>query len=147
MSELVRWRPFRELRRMEEMMDRFFDEAFFRPWGWRRGEFFGMVPVDIYETDDEYTIKATLPGVKPEDIEVTYEAGVLTIRGEVAEEKEVKGECLVQERRFGKFSRSISLPGTIVPDKIVANLKDGVLTLRVPKAEEVKPKKISVKVE
>lgn len=147
MSELVRWRPFREMSRMQDMMDRLFEDAVFRPWGWRRAEGFGMIPVDIYETSDEYTIKAPMPGVTADKMEVTYEAGVLTVQGEVSEEKAAQGECLVQERRYGKFSRSIGLPGTIQPEKIVAGLRDGVLTLRVPKAEEVKPKRISVKVE
>jgi len=147
MSELVRWRPFREMSRMQDTMDRMFEEIFFRPWGWRRGEVFGMIPVDIYETAEEYTIKAPMPGVMADKLEVTHEAGVLTIQGEVSEEKETQGECLVQERRYGRFSRSISLPGTIQAERISASLKDGILTLRVPKAEEAKPKKISVKVE
>lgn len=147
MRGMMRWHPAREMARMQDWMDRFFED-FFRPWGWvRRGEAVGVIPVDIYETADEYIVKAPLPGVKPENLDISYEAGVLTIRGEVPEEKEVEGECLCQERAFGKFSRSINLPGNVQADKIEAHLKDGVLTLHVPKAEEVKPKKISVKVE
>ncbi len=148
MSRLVRWSPAREVARMQDVLDRWFDESVFRPWSVvRRVEGMGTVPVDVYETADEYIVKAPMPGVTPENLEVTFEAGVLSIRGEVPEEKQVEGDCICQERGFGKFARSISLPGDIVADKIAASLKDGVLTLRVPKAEEIKPKKISVKVE
>jgi HSP20 family protein len=133
---------------MQTALDRAFEDAFFRPWGLaRRGDLVGTIPVDIHETSDDYVVRAPLPGVKPEDLEITFEAGVLTIRGEIAEEKEVDGECICQERFYGKFTRSISLPGDVVGDEIDANLKDGMLILRVPKAEEVKPKKISVKIE
>ncbi len=147
MARLIRGDPFRDLDRMERAMGRLFEDAFFRPWGLvRRTELTGAIPVDIYETADEYLVKAPLPGVQAEDLEITFDAGVLTVRGEIPEEKEVEGECLCQERYYGKFSRSISLPGEVLPDKIEASLKDGVLTLRVPKAEEIKPKKITVKV-
>lgn len=146
MAGMIRWSPFRMARR-RDALDRLFDEFFFRPWELVQRESVGVVPVDIYETADEYIVKATVPGVAAENLEVNFEAGVLTIRGEVAEEKEVQGECLCQERGFGKFARSISLPGDVQGDKIAASLKDGVLTVRVPKAEAVKPKKVTVKVE
>jgi HSP20 family protein len=147
MAALVRWNPIREMDRVQTVMDRLFNDAFYRPWfGIRSTEAVGSVPVDVYESADEFVVKAPMPGVTSENLDVTYEAGVLTIRGEVPEEKEVQGECVCQERGFGKFARSISLPGDIVADKIVASLKDGVLTLHLPKAEEIKPKKINVKV-
>lgn len=147
MASMIRWSPFRMMARRRDAFDRLFDEMFFRPWEEVRREIVGMVPVDVYETPEEYIVKATLPGVSGDNLEVTFEAGVLTIRGEVPEEKEVQGECLLQERGFGKFVRSINLPGDVQGDKISAQLKDGILSLRVPKAEAVKPKKISVKVE
>lgn len=149
MAGLVRWNPVREITRMQDMMDRLFEEGFFRPWGWglSRQEGVGLIPLDIHETNDEYIVKAPMPGVTSDKLEITFEAGVLTIRGEVVEEKQVQGECILQERVYGKFARSINLPGPVVSDKISASLKDGVLTVRVPKAEEVKPKKINVKVE
>lgn len=147
MARLVRWDPFRDLGQMQRAIDRALEDAFFRPWGTaRRSEVVGSVPVDIYETDEAFIIRAPMPGVTPEHLDLTYEAGVLTIRGEVVEEKEVEGDCICQERPFGKFARSISLPSDVVPDEIRASLRNGVLTLHVPKAEEVKPKKISVKV-
>jgi HSP20 family protein len=147
MARLVRWSPFQEMVRMQDVFDRLFEENAYRPWGLaRREDIVGSIPVDIYETAEGYVVKATMPGVKPENIDITFEGGVLTVRGEVHEEKEVEGECLCQERRYGKFARSVSLPGDVVADKINASLKDGLLTLQIPKAEEVKPKKISVSV-
>ncbi len=147
MASLVRWNPIREMDRMQAAMDRLFNDAFYRPWFAARGsEAVGSIPVDVFESPDEFIVKAPMAGVSADNLEVTYEAGVLTIRGEVPQEKEVQGECICQERGFGKFARSISLPGDIVADKIAATLKDGVLTLHLPKAEEIKPKKISVKV-
>lgn len=140
MARYLRRAPIRDLERVLE-------EAVFRPWGMvRRGDGVGSVPVDIYETDDGYIVKAPMPGVTPENLEITYEAGVLTVRGEAPEEKEVAGECICQERRFGRFARSVNLPGDVVGDKIDATLKNGVLTLSVPKAEEAKPRKINVKI-
>ncbi|MBN1485036.1 MAG: Hsp20/alpha crystallin family protein [Chloroflexia bacterium] len=147
MANMIRWSPLREMGRMQSLLDRLMEESVYRPWALaREGDIVGAMPVDIYETAEEYVVKATLPGVAPENVDITFEAGVLTVRGEVYEEKEVEGECLCQERRFGKFARSVSLPGDVVADEIKANLADGVLTLRVPKAEETKPKKISISV-
>ena len=148
MAQLVRWHPGREMARVQDMVDRLFEEGFFRPWGWgRQVEGVGMIPLDIHETADEYIVRAPMPGVTSDKLEITFEAGVLTIRGEVAEEKEVQGECILQERTYGKFARSVNLPGQVVADRIAASLKDGVLVVRVPKAEEVKPKKIEVSVQ
>jgi len=148
MPALIRWRPMREVTRMQDLMDRLFEEGFFRPYGRPRPyEGVGSVPVDIYETADEYIVKAPMPGVTPEHLDVTFEAGVLTIRGEVVAEKEVEGECVCQERGFGRFARSVSLPSEVVVDEIGANLRDGILTLRIPKAGEIKPKKVSIRIE
>ncbi|MEK7206957.1 MAG: Hsp20/alpha crystallin family protein [Pseudomonadota bacterium] len=109
-----------------------------------------LVPaMDVKERDGEYVIKTELPGVKKEDVSITLENGVLTISGETRSETEEKeGERLLrQERRYGKYTRSLRL-GTQIDEKSVkANYKDGVLELILPKAEEVKPKKITVGVE
>jgi HSP20 family protein len=140
MARYVRRGPVRDL-------ERFFEDVFWRPWGVaRREQAVGSIPVDIFETVDAYIVKAPLPGVTPENLEVTFEAGVLTIRGEVPEEKQVAGECVCQERHFGRFARSVNLPGDVVGEKIAATLKDGVLTLDVPKAEEAKPRRIDVSI-
>lgn len=150
MAQLVRWNAGRDMARVQDMFDRLLEEGLFRPWGYgmrRVADGVGLIPLDIHENNDGYVVKAPMPGVTPDTLEITFEAGVLTVRGEVAEEKEVQGECILQERTYGKFARSVSLPSPVVPDKIAAQLKDGVLTVQVPKAEEVKPKKISVRVE
>ncbi len=144
MSSLIRWEPFREVIRMRDIMDRLVDEAFTRPLG--SLALYDVPAVDMYQTDDEVIVKATLPGVSPKDINISVTGDVLTIRGEVKEEKEVKeANYHLRERRFGSFSRSLPLPTAVVADKAKAEFENGVLTLTLPKAEEVKPKTITVK--
>ncbi len=144
MTSLIRWEPFRELLSMRDWMDRVFEDAFTRidrPLG-----FLGMPSVDLYQTDDDVIVKATLPGVKPEDINISVTGDVLNIRGEVKEEQVKEGASYhLRERRFGPFSRSLPLPTGVVADKAKAEFENGVLTLTLPKAEEVKPKTITVK--
>jgi HSP20 family protein len=146
MADLVRWSPARELMNLREAMDRLFEEAFFRP-GWF--EFpespASLLPVDMYETDDHLVVKAAVPGVKPEDIEVTITGDLLTIKGEFkSEEKTEKRNYLRQERRYGNFCRQITLPAGLNTDKVKATFEHGVLTLELPKTEEVKAKTIKV---
>jgi len=100
----------------------------------------------MYETDQEVVIKTSVPGVKPEDIDITVVGDTLTIKGETkAEEKVERANYIRQERRYGAFSRSLTLPTSIVAEKAKAEFENGVLTLTLPKAEEVKPKTIKVK--
>jgi HSP20 family protein len=144
MPSLVRWDPFREMMSLRDVMDRLVDDAFIRP---RDG--MGMLTgpaIDMVEKEDEVTVKATLPGVKPDDVNLTITGDVLTIRGEIKSEHNEDGDNFVlRERHFGSFSRSVPLPTTVVADKAKAEFEDGVLTLSLPKAEEVKPKTISIK--
>ena len=142
---IVRWEPARELATMEierlnRMFTDFYGEAFSRAW---------VPPVDIYETDaHEVVLKAELPDLKREDINITFENGVLTLRGERKLEQEVKKDNFQRiERRHGAFSRSFTLPNTVDAGKISASYKDGVLTVRLPQREEAKPKQIAVNVE
>ncbi len=108
----------------------------------------GGLPVDVYETDKEEIVKSSLPGLKPEDIDITVVGDVLTIKGEASEEVEVEDGCYYcRERREGMSQRSITLPSVIVADKAEARVEDGVLSVVLPKAEEVKPKSIKVKPE
>jgi HSP20 family protein len=101
--------------------------------------------VDIIEKKDEWVFKGELPDVKPEDIQVTIEEGVLVIKGERKFEEEVQeGSYTRFERQYGSFERRFSLPSSINPDKIKADYKNGILTLRVPKKEEAKPKSIKI---
>ena len=146
MSNLIRWEPFRELTAMRNVMDRFMDESFREnPELWTRsGEY--MLALDVAEDDDSYTVKASMPGIDPNDVEVTLSDNVLTIKGQIAEEKEEEGKRYhLKERRFGTFSRSLTMPATVNADKVEATQENGVLTLHLPKSEAVKPKKISVK--
>lgn len=143
MSELIRWDPFREMLSMRSMMDRILED-------WERpspgGALLGGPALDLMQTPDEVVVRMMIPGVKPEDIEISVTGDVLSIRGEVKfEQAKETARYHVRELRHGSFARSIALPAPVVADKAEARFQDGVLTLTLPKAEEVKPKMISVK--
>ena len=146
MRSLVRWEPFNDLISLRDAMDRLFEESFVRPWrselvSWGRSE----LPLDMYETEGEVVVRASVPGVKPEELDVTITGDTLTIKGETKTESEVKRENYIcQERRYGAFSRSVALPEGLNTDKTEATFEHGVLTLHIPKAEEVKPKTIKI---
>lgn len=142
---LVRWNPIGSLAGMEiDRLHRMFEdlqsEAFNQAW---------VPPVDIYETDaHEVVIRAELPEMKKEDIGVTFENSVLTLTGERKQDPSVRREQYQRvERRFGSFSRSFTLPASVDASQIAASYKDGVLTIRLPRREETKPKQISVNIE
>lgn len=140
---IERWRPFSELMSLRREMDKLFED-FMRP-----SRFFAEAEapvIDAYHTPNEVVVKAALPGLKPEDVSIDITGDTLTIKGEGKVEQEIKKEdYLYQERRFGAFSRSVVLPAGLQPDKAEATMEDGILTLTIPKAEEVKPKAIKVK--
>jgi HSP20 family protein len=143
---LVRWDPVRELASMEvDRLNRMFADLYgetFNRAGW-------LPAVDIFETDEhEYVIKAELPEMKREDITLTFENNVLTLRGERKFEHDTKRENFHRvERSYGSFSRSFTLPNTVDASRISASYKDGVLTVRLPQRDEAKPKQISVNAE
>ena len=147
MTNLVRWEPFRDLISLREAMDQLFEESFVRP----RTEWLAPVgaetlAVDMYETDDAIVVKSAIPGIKPEDLDISIANDSLTIKGETKFEEEVQEELFIrQERRYGSFCRSLTIPMPVVADKAEAEFENGILTLRLPKAEEVKPKAIQVK--
>jgi len=147
MSHIVRWEPFRELVSLREAMDRLFEESFVRPGGRRLAPAGMETPaVDVYQTDDAVVVKSAIPGIKPEDIDISITGDTLTIRGETRVEEEVNEENYIRrERRYGSFCRSLALPLPVVTDKAEAEFENGVLTLTLPKAEEVKPKAIKIK--
>jgi HSP20 family protein len=152
MTNLTRWEPFREMaemrRNMDQMMERFFDEPFFANFATRTPRENGAwsLPLDLAEDAESYVVKASAPGINPDDIEITLTDNVLTIKGESKEESENKeSNWHVRERRYGRFMRSIALPTPIETEKVEATNEHGVLTLRLPKAQAVKPKKIAVK--
>jgi HSP20 family protein len=148
MANLVRLDPAREMLSLREAMDRLFEESFLRPGFFGNGESgAAMLPMDVYETENEVVVKAAVPGVKPEDIEVTVTGDLLTIKGEFKSESAEKDEQRNwhrQERRFGSFSRQVTLPAGVNTDACQADFENGVLTLKLPKAEEAKVKRVQI---
>lgn len=143
MAMLTRWDPLRELSRMQDEVGRLFDDRLFR-----QGESLGWTPaVDIFEDEEGLSLRFDLAGVEPKDVDIRFENGVLTIKGERKLEKEEKKENYHRvELAYGAFNRSFSLPGTVDAEKIKAESKNGVLTVHLPKKAEAKPKSIQVKV-
>ena len=144
MVDIARWDPFAEMATIRQTMDRLFDDT--RPWRVLGNGGDTYFPIDLYETADEVVVKASLPGVKAEDIDISVTGQVLTLRGESKEEHEEKSQNYYRrERRSGTFLRQISLPTEVDSAKAQASFEDGVLKLRLPKVEAVKPKTIKVK--
>ena len=144
MTSLIRWEPFRESLSLRDWMERALEESWGRPMPGLNG--FAVPAMDLYQDDNEVVVKATLPGVKPEDLHISVTGDILTIRGEAKEDTSPNGFSYhVRERRFGSFSRSLALPTAVLPEKAQAEFENGILTLTLPKAEEVKPKTITVK--
>jgi HSP20 family protein len=144
MANIVRFEPMREMVRMSDAMDRLFDNIY--GGGWRNNELFDSPSVDLYQTENEIVVKASLPGMKADDIQISVVGDVLTLRGETKMEEEVKEASYhIRERRSGSFARSMPLPSAVQADKAKAEFENGVLTLTLPKAEEMRPKTITVK--
>ncbi len=141
---LTRWDPFRDMLSMRRMMDRLIDESLTGDGEESRIEW--TLPLDVIEEDKEFIVKASLPGIKMEDIDVVFNKGALTIKGSTGEEKEkTEGQYHLRERRIGSFSRTVTLPSTIKAESIAAEFKDGILMLRLPKSEQDSPKRITIK--
>ena len=144
MANLTRWNPVREMVGMRDEMDRIFDDFFSRSPIEYEG--YGSINLDMMQTEDDVVVKASIPGVKAEDINISVTGDTLTIRGEVKSEEEVeKADYHLREIRQGTFARSVLLPCAVVSDKAKAEFENGILKLTLPKAEEVKPKAITVK--
>jgi HSP20 family protein len=147
MMTLVRWNPTRDMMRTRNEMHRLVNEFFRGGNGGERGWWTGAwsPAVDMYESDQALTVKAELPGFSKDDVQVEIKDNVLTLKGERKREHEVKEEQYHRvERAFGAFRRSFVLPALIDADKAEATFKDGVLELKLPKAEEAKPKRVSI---
>jgi HSP20 family protein len=145
MSTLNRWEPFRTTTGLESQVNRIFGELFDRS---QESNLTTWAPaVDIFENEHELVVKADLPDVKPEELDIRVENNILTIRGERKFEKKVDEKNYLRvERSYGSFARSFSLANTVNSEAIKADYKDGVLTLTIPKREEAKPKQIKVSV-
>jgi len=141
---IERWDPFREAISLRDAMNSLLQESFVRPGTGGQNNAFAL-PVDVSETENEFVVKASLPGVKPEDVQITVHGDTLTIRGESREVEDKKGEHWhVRERRSGSFQRSMSLATPVDPDRSQAEFEHGVLTLTLPKSEAAKPRQIKV---
>ena len=144
MSKITRWEPMNELVSMRRDMDRMFEDFFTRPMTVQSG--WNLPTVDMYQTEDDVVVKATIPGINPEDLDIQVTGDTLSIRAEVEQEKtDENAKYHLRERHYQSFSRSLTLPVQVVADKADAQIKNGILTLTLPKAEETKPKAITVK--
>ncbi|MBI3942076.1 MAG: Hsp20/alpha crystallin family protein [Chloroflexi bacterium] len=141
---LTRWNPFRDMISLRDAMNMLMEDSFIQPrsmgnWG------MGNVPLDIYEQDGNLVVKASIPGVKPEDLNIQVQNDILTISGEMRHEDEKHEQNYqLQEHRFGRFERTVRLGCPVQADKAEAKFENGVLTLTLPEAEEARPKRIQV---
>jgi HSP20 family protein len=144
--KIVRWNPrYYNRMRWPNDFDRYVERELERP-NWYSDVSMGL-PVDVSESDEAFLVKASVPGVDPEKVEITFEEDVLTIKGEIEADSELEEENYhIRERQFGSFSRALRFPVSVNAEAIEASYEKGILTLNVPKAEEVKPKRIEVKV-
>ena len=144
---LTRWDPFREMMSLRSQMDRLLSDWPRSSSGWGDSESGGLqnLPLDLSESDQAYTVCASIPGIKPEDLEISVQNNMLTIRGETKSEQEREGDRWhLRERRVGQFQRTIALPNNVDSDQVGAEYNDGVLTLTLPKSEEAKPRRINI---
>ena len=148
MSNLSRWEPDREMMTLREAMDRLFDDAFTRPFSLMRegGSTWSSPAIDMYQTEDDIVVKAALPGINADEVQINVTGDILTIRGETKHEEEKKDKAWhIREHRWGAFERSVRLPTGVMSDRAKADFDNGILTITLPKLEEVKPKTITVK--
>ncbi len=137
--------PFSELVTLRQAMDRLFDDTVFRPYPAYGGAGDARIPLDVRTTRDALLVTASLPGFKPEDVEITVENGTLTIRAEDrSEETDERAGWVVREISRGSVMRTVTLPTGLEPDKTEATFENGVLRLRLPRAEQVKPRQIRI---
>ena len=148
MSNLTRWEPVREMMTLREAMDRLFDDAFTRPFSLSRegGSAWSSPAIDMFQTDKEVVVKAALPGIKADEVQINVTGDILTLRGEMKHVEEKKDKSWhIREHRWGAFERSLRLPTVVIADKAKADFDNGILTITMPKSEEVKPKTITVR--
>lgn len=143
---LVRWDPFRDLTSLQDRMNRLFEDSLFRTRSQDTSVFSGHYPsVDIVDQEKSVVLRAELPGVKRDDIEINIENNVLTLKGEKARENGANGNKYHRSERYhGEFNRAFTLPNSIDTSKVKATHRDGVLSIDLPKAEEALPKRIAV---
>ncbi len=143
---IQRWDPFAEMMSLREAMNRLFEESVVRPGSAMppAGSQLGLA-IDLRETDDSYVLEAAVPGLKPDDIDISVLGNQVTIQGETKQEQDQQGERYhLRERRVGRFQRTVSLPTTVQTDQATAEFRDGMLILTLPKAQEVRPRRIPI---
>jgi len=142
---IERWDPFREAVSLRDAMNSLFQESFVRPGSMPAQDGAMALPLDISETEDDYVVRASLPGIKPEDVQITVHGDTLTIRAESKAEEEKKGQTWhIRERRVGSFQRTVALASPVNSEKAHAQFDHGVLSLTLPKAEQAKPRQIKI---
>lgn len=142
---MERWEPFRDMLTLREAMDRLFQESFVRPTSAMLSAARGSIPVDLTEAGDSYVIHATMPGINPDNVEITVRDNVLTMRGEASDEEQRKDQnYILHERHAASFNRTITLPGPVDADHAQAKYEHGVLTLTLPKSATAQPRQIPV---
>lgn len=147
MSEIIRWEPVREMRRLQNMFDRMVNDSFLSRTS-AEDVYECYAPVDVYETDNEILVEAVMPGAKVDNIQISITGDILRIQGEMSSEQgEAKEDAryLLRERQYGSYSRSLRLPMEVNAKNASAEMENGILKLTLPKAEEVKPKTIPIK--
>lgn len=141
---IVHWEPFSEMVSLREAMDRLVEESVIRPRaGISNGEVLAL-PLDIYQTANDIVIRAAVPGVRPEDIDINVLGDTLTIKGEYAEQRPEQAGYYLRELRRGHFARSVTLPMSVNADGAQASFENGMLNLRLPKAESARPRQIKI---
>jgi HSP20 family protein len=144
---MTRWEPFKDLMTLREAMDRLFEDSLVPTgtrWASGRGDMRCELPMDVYTTDEELIITAAVPGMNAEDVDITIEGDTLTIRGEISPPLE-NVSYIAQERSYGKFVRVLRLNIPLDSERAEASFDKGILTLVIPKKEEIRPKTIQVK--
>jgi HSP20 family protein len=142
---MMRWDPFRERGGLRHLVDKLVDESLIRPSQWLES-LAGDFPLDIYESNGDIVVRAALPGIKPDDVEISVSGDTLTIRGEHKEEEQVREDSYFRrELRYGGLSRSVPLPMEVQSDKAEATYEDGMLTVSLPKGDKQKPRQIKMK--
>ncbi len=146
-TTITRWDPAQEFAGLRSAMDRLFEQSFGRIPAFRNGDELGAATLglDVYETPNEYVIKAAIPGVAPSDVEIAVDDDILTIRGESQKQEEESGETWIRrELHFGSFQRSLRLPPTIDAEKAHADFEHGMLKLTLPKKQEARARSIKI---
>jgi len=146
MAMMTRYEPFGNVLSLREAMDRLFEDSFVAPFG-RPMQTTSIMPVDVYETDDAFVVNAFMPGLTPDDLDITVQQQVVTIHGEPRADDLNGLRLLVQERPTGQFTRTFSLPVPVDANRVRAEFRNGVLHLTLPKLETGRPHKIEIKTE